>query len=427
MLFGMQLCLRRHLIRNDAAWLGAIVFTFSGFCTLHFLHPNAIAVVAHIPWLLLVQDVLLRPDAGPRRWRVPAEVSIAMLTGSQLLLGYPQYVWFSLLAEASLCIGLCGWNWKRLRILLLIGLLKCFGFALGAVQLLPSMAALAESDRTSLPPEFFFQHPLSLVEMLQWIGPFLTKYRVFGPNTHELGVYCGAIPVLLALTLIGRRRSKLVTRSDAGTRLLIPMLGLGVLALWLSFGRSGGLYVIQTWLPLIGKFRYPSRSVVLIHFVLAVLAAMGYARFMYDSAVHEVRLPRLISIVPWLSAAAAVGAWFLGTPEDRAPWTMAIAGPVFYFLAAWMLKDIARGRVSLGFMIFLAGDLAAYGFTYEAMKTTETWAEVMGSLNQPPGAPNDGRIVAEIQIADGDISYEGNDLLLAGWLAPGGWLRRAAA
>ncbi len=61
MLFGMQLFLRRYLGRSYAAWLGAIVFTFSGFCTLHFLHPNAIAVVAHIPWLLFAQDVLLRP------------------------------------------------------------------------------------------------------------------------------------------------------------------------------------------------------------------------------------------------------------------------------------------------------------------------------------------------------------------------------
>ena len=74
MLFGMQLFLKRHLDRSDAAWLGAIVFTFSGFCTLHFLHPNAIAVVAHIPWLLFAQDVLLRPtlalDDGEslRKW-----------------------------------------------------------------------------------------------------------------------------------------------------------------------------------------------------------------------------------------------------------------------------------------------------------------------------------------------------------------------
>ena len=59
-LFGMKLFLQRHFQRPDAAWLGAIVFTFSGFCTLHFLHPNAIAVVSHIPWLLLCADVILR-------------------------------------------------------------------------------------------------------------------------------------------------------------------------------------------------------------------------------------------------------------------------------------------------------------------------------------------------------------------------------
>ena len=439
MLFGMQLFLRRHLIRRDAAWLGAIVFTFSGFCTLHFLHPNAVAVVAHIPWLLLVQDVLLRPHAGRRGWgsvdlmgavavikgsdpikstlcwRIPAEVSIALLTGSQLLLGYPQYVWFSLLAEISLCMGFAGYNWMGVRRLLLISSLKCFGLALGAVQLLPSMAALAESDRASLPPEFFFQQPLSPADMLQWIGPFLTKSRVFGANTHELGVYCGAIPVLLALTLIARRHTGVETRSSAGSHLLIPILGLGLLALWLSFGRAGGLYVVQTWLPLIGKFRYPSRIVVLLHLVLAVLAAIGFARLRRESTPSSDRLSRLISIVPWLSAAVALSVMLLGDPQNAAPWTLLIIGPVLFFLAAQMIKDLARGRISAGFMLFLAGDLAAYGFTYEALQNTRTWAEVITSLNQPPGSPDDGRIVAEIQIADGDIGYEGNDLLLAGW------------
>ena len=414
MLFGMQLFLRRHLIRRDASWLGAIVFTFSGFCTLHFLHPNAVAVVAHIPWLLLVQDVLLRPRAGPQCWRIPAEVSIALLTGSQLLLGYPQYVWFSLLAEMSLCIGFAGWNWTGIRKLLLISVLKCFGLALGAVQLLPSIAALAESDRAALPSEFFFQHPLSLADMLQWIGPFLTKSRVFGANTHELGVYCGAIPVMLALSLITRRPPRKM-QPDPGAQLLIPMLCLGLTALWLSFGRAGGLYVVQTWLPLIGKFRYPSRVVVLLHLVLAVLAAIGFARLMKETASTEVRLPRLISMVPWFSAAAAPGVWLLGDPNNASSWSLLIIGPILFFLAAQFVKDLARGRISAGFMLFLAGDLAAYGFTYEALQNTKTWTEVVESLHQPPGSPEDGRIVAEIQIADDEIGYEGNDLLLAGW------------
>ena len=415
MLFGMRLFLERHLKRIDAAWLGAIVFTFSGFSTLHFLHPNAIAVVAHIPWMLLVQDILLRPEVGSRRWRIPAEVSVALLTGSQLLLGYPQYVWYSLLAESSLCLAFAGLNRTGIRTLTLIGLLKCFGLLLGAVQLLPSMAALAESDRLSLPPEFFFLQPLSVPDMLQWIGPFLTKSRVFGANTHELGVYCGALPLLLALSLIRRRKSA------AGSRLIVAMLALGLLAFWLSLGRAGGLYVIQTWLPLVGKFRYPSRIVVLMHLVLAVLAATGYARLMNEIESGATRIPRLIALVPWMSAVAAAGVCWLGDPGNAAPRSLIFLGPVLFFPAAWMMKDLSLGRISAVFMLFVAGDLAVYGFTYEALQKTKTWSEVMASLNQPPGAPGNGRIVAEIQFADGDIGYEGNDLLLAGWSQADGY------
>ena len=89
----------RCLGRSDAAMLGSLLFTFCGFNLLHFVHPNAVAVIAHIPWLLWAIDIVSR-DAR-RRKVAAAPAAIAILTGSQLLLGYPQYVWFSLLAEAG--------------------------------------------------------------------------------------------------------------------------------------------------------------------------------------------------------------------------------------------------------------------------------------------------------------------------------------
>ena len=98
MMAGMWLLLRRRLRRKDAAMLGSLLFTFCTFNLLHFVHPNAIAIVAHIPWLLWAIDIALS-DAGPLRV-VLAQAAVALLTGSQLLLGYPQYVWFSLLTEA---------------------------------------------------------------------------------------------------------------------------------------------------------------------------------------------------------------------------------------------------------------------------------------------------------------------------------------
>ena len=98
MLSGMYFLLRRRLGRRDAAMLGSLAFTFSSFNLLHFVHPNEVAAVAHIPWLLTMIDIVL---VDAKRWRVAlAQAFLALLTGSQLLLGCPQFVWYSLLTEA---------------------------------------------------------------------------------------------------------------------------------------------------------------------------------------------------------------------------------------------------------------------------------------------------------------------------------------
>ena len=44
MMLGTWLLLRRRLGRGDAAMFGALLFTFSSFNLLHFVHPNAVAV-----------------------------------------------------------------------------------------------------------------------------------------------------------------------------------------------------------------------------------------------------------------------------------------------------------------------------------------------------------------------------------------------
>ena len=97
MLLGMYLLLRRWDIRRDAALFGSLAFTFSGFALLHFVHVNGVAVVAHIPWLLLAIHATLF-GTSRKRW-LTCGIGIALLTASQLLLGYPQYVWLSMLVE----------------------------------------------------------------------------------------------------------------------------------------------------------------------------------------------------------------------------------------------------------------------------------------------------------------------------------------
>ena len=456
MLFGMKRFLQRHFQRLDAAWLGAIVFTFSGFCTLHFLHPNAIAVVSHIPWLLLCVDVILRDypgsafSSGVHKQGAPVDgatgvqytrrspdgialIGVALLTGSQLLLGYPQYVWFSLLAEIVYCLGFVTWSSRGFRSLLVIAGLKVLGLGLGAVQILPSMAALSESDRSAMSTEFFFEHPLTAADMLQWFNPFLTDTRVFGQNTHELGLYCGAIPLLLAIVAISRLRPQ-----SSHRRLLQVMLALGLLALWLSFGKAGGLYIVQTWLPMIGKFRWPSRILVLLHFVVAVFATAGYIRITSPVSgtalaagvsvdkrrperVPAMPFPRIIYIVPIASIVASLLAPVLYGREHVASWTLLLLGPTLFVLAAILVRDVSRGRYSPAFMLFLAGDLAAYGFTYEALGRKQSMLQIVAALQTPPGSPNDGRVIAEVQLQKGDEQFHGNKLLLTGWKQADGY------
>jgi hypothetical protein len=451
MLFGMKLFLQRHFQRLDAAWLGAIIFTFSGFCTLHFLHPNAIAVVSHIPWLLLSLDVILRECPGlafsskvheqgypvggatgvpyPRRSVDGMAITgVALLTGSQLLLGYPQYVWFSLLAEIVYCLGFVSWNSRGFCRLLVIAGLKVFGLGLGAVQILPSMAALSESDRSAMSPGFFFEHPLTAADMLQWFNPFLTDTRVFGQNTHELGLYCGAIPFLLAIVAIIRLRTQSSQR-----RLLQVMLALGLLALWLSFGKAGGLYVVQTWLPMIGKFRWPSRILVLLHFVVAVFATAGYIRITSPvsgtalaagvslktnrnvSSHCGLQLPQIVYFVPVASILTSLLAPVICGPENVASKTLLLLGPILFVLAVVLVRDVSHGRYSPAFMLFLAGDLAVYGLTYEAMNRKQSMQEIVAELRTPPGSPSDGRVIAEVQLQNGDQQFHGNKLLIKGW------------
>lgn len=457
MLCGMLLFLRRHFQQPAAIRLGAVVFTFSGFCTLHFLHPNAVAVVSHIPWLLALEDIVLRGSVfqtseshgdkvrpqttvnitGNHRKTVAASAGIALLTGSQLLLGYPQYVWFSLLAEVVCCIGFGIGSQHGLRKLLQISVMKMLGLGLGAVQLLPSMEALSESDRGEMPPEYFFQYPLTAPDLLQWVHPFLTRSRVFGVHTHELGLYCGAIPLLLAgFALLTIRKQ------TAGRRLLLVMSVLGLLSLWLSFGKDGGLYVLQTRLPLVGKFRWPSRIICLLHLVTATLAAVGLNRILNAVPWPNADLPSprsdtetvggsepsefrafkvWLSVVPCLSVLAIFLTSCIVSPAQQASRPLLLIGPVLFFLAGAQLRELILGRASFLFFVFVTGDLAAYGYTYEAMNRTRSMAEIIDSLSVPPGSPHEGRIIAETHISDSSIGFGGNQRTLAGWYQADGY------
>ena len=267
--------------------LGSLIFTFCGFNLLHFVHPNAVAVIAHIPWLLWCIDIVLCDG----RWTrvISAQAGIALLTGSQLLLGYPQYVWFSLLAELGYalytiscrrheprvgcfqgegcldCVGCGTRTWPRLI------LAKGLGVLLGGVQLWPTLDALRHSTRQVADAAFAqvgSVHPLNLIQL---VAPYLFSGRVLGGGTHEMSLYIGAVPLMLIAWLVIQRRNLGPLRPLARATTWF-----GAFALLLAMGQYGFLYRLQAYVPLVSRFRCPCRYLVLFHLAAAVLAAMGF-------------------------------------------------------------------------------------------------------------------------------------------------------
>jgi hypothetical protein len=397
MLTGTWLWLCRRLGRADAAMLGSLGFTFSSFNLLHFIHPAIVLTAAHIPWLLWAIDGLLT-SPGRRPKAVFAAV-LALVTGSQILLGFPQVVWFSLISEGAYALLLelmrpgaatgsvsppaSERRFLRTAWLRLLGA-KLLGLMLGAVQLLPMADMLAQSTRESAAPEFFNLFSLDPWNLLQLVAPYLTTRRVFGPSTHEFGLYAGAVPLALACwALIDRRRW-------GGLRPLAwSAAGFGLAALVLSLGEYGPLYRLQRYLPLVGQFRCPCRYTLLFQLSLGVLAAIGALLLIVGCQRAEKAPWRRLSLlaIPLLAslAVAALGLARRGACPV-APTPAVLAGPALIGLATLLVATAARGRRAaiFGLILLATADQGWYGLTYAVYGHRQTWPQYLATIPQQP-------------------------------------------
>lgn len=411
MLAGTYLLMRRIVDRRDSAAFAAMVFTFGSFTMLHFGHPNAVAIIAHIPWLLFVIHVAAHGSG----WRqLVAEASIPLLTVSQLLLGYPQYVWMSLLAECAWAMYVFRTDWRlyvRLAGMNLIGLL------LGAIQLLPTWDCLQHSERSKATLAFLMEGSWLPTNLLQVFAPYLLKGRTFGGNTGEYGLYFGAVPLFLVYWLLYRHRLQGKRRELArcvGAFLLFAMI--------LAFGRFGGLAMLQTYLPVVGTFRVPARALVLVNLAAAILAGIGFEEIRQvkdrqrrtDVAELGRRLT-IFSLVVLTALSLAVGLRY-GT-QYLSAWPGLLAGPALVAAGSVMCHGLGQGRAWAvpAVVLFTAGDLGYYGFSYEMLPAVASSVESSEVVPPPPGRPGDRIIADPTTFGAGAGRYMGDFFIEAGF------------
>ncbi len=366
-MLGMYLLLRRRL-PGFAAAFGAVCFGFSGFNLLHFPHLNALAIIAQLPWLLICLEDAVR---GGARRRARGRLGIALLTGSQLLLGHPQCVWLSGLAE----VAWLGWlvargpGWRAgLRAFLVVGAAKGIGVLVGAVQLLPTWVALQASEQAAMSEaarNAVALHPYDLVQLL---APWFQATR-----SHARVLYAGLVAPLLAAGLLsGPRR----TRGDL-------VLAAGALCtLVLALGPWGGLAPLLGELPLVGVFRGAARYVVLLHLALAVLAARAVARLEVGEGGGAG--PLGLTVLALLLAGLGVGLHAAGV-DGLASGGWHALGAATAALACALLFAARRRRGALVLLGLLAlADLGGYGLSYVFRAPPRTVEDFTAPALLPP-------------------------------------------
>jgi hypothetical protein len=363
---GLWLFLRRAGLGGASSLVGATAYAFSGFMLLHYIHMNGVAIAAHIPWLLLALDAWIGGSAKERR---VAFAAISLLAGSQVLLGYPQYVWMS-----ALTCGIYGIvrarqlsAWRRV---LPAAVAAAMGLVVGGAQLLPTLDLLAESARATVDREFVLTFSLHPLNILQLLSPYVFAQRAYWEPgeafVHEFGVYNGAFCTAAAVYVLSRWRQL------AFRHLAVFGLALCIVGIVLSLGRHGFVYEQLASIPFLGTFRAPARHLLLVHAGLSLLAAIAFDDLVRTSTERawQPAAPAWTAATIAASAAATACAWLFphvfasGSAPIAKAWT--IGGAALLGTAALLVHHAARGRriPLLVLPAFLAADLGIWGYSY---------------------------------------------------------------
>ncbi|MEW6557986.1 MAG: hypothetical protein AB1349_11660 [Elusimicrobiota bacterium] len=186
-----------------AALLGSVVFTFSSFLVGHIRHINMINTACWLPLLFLTLKLFF--DTGKNLYAVLT----GAILGIQILAGFPQVFYYSLLAGFVYSLYLFIITKKQsvsspyfLHFILLILIVFVIMSGLGAVQWLPSYEMFKLSSYIELPKwydYFGFKDLIMLVLPYFYGNPAEANLTRADFIPWESCVYVGIIPLLLSI------------------------------------------------------------------------------------------------------------------------------------------------------------------------------------------------------------------------------------
>ena len=278
---GLYAFLRASGLAVLASWAGAVSFGFAGGMVAQVSHIGLVVGMSWVPLALLGLLRLTDPGAsmtaGSRlRWTA----LLAMAVGMVALSGEPRAV-----SDGAVVLGLYA-AWRVVRLLrvsrraggaaaaaVLSG--AAIGLGLGAVQLVPGLAAVATSQRAhtsaflfgagSLPARWLML--LGVPDLLGGSGSFGQPVFFARYNLTEVTGYVGLLPLVAAVALFARLRRD-DRRSDWLVWELVALVGVA-----LALGNNIPLWHLLIHVPLLGGQRLQSRAILVTDLALATLLA----------------------------------------------------------------------------------------------------------------------------------------------------------
>jgi hypothetical protein len=298
---GLLVFLRRQGCSAVVSLLGALTFSYTGFMSGQEVHIGLVTGMAFAPWMLVALDAMAR--ARTVQERLGPIALLGASGGLVVLAGDPRAISNDAIVAGAYLVALC-WRqrhspeqrtWQLLAAALTSGAL-CL--ALSAVQWLPGLSFLHESQRASASLAAFGAYSLSGGQLAYLLAPF-----VFGgngtlglPTTNfnlpEFTYSVGILPLVAVLVLATRgllRHAACVShrREDRALRdiasaprdsLLGPPVGvflvLFVLGIALSLGTTTPLGHLLVRIPLYGGERLQNRNMGITDLALSVLVAV---------------------------------------------------------------------------------------------------------------------------------------------------------
>ena len=423
MYLGMYFFLRRWTIERPGALFGALLMTFIGCSMNHYVHISFVGVMAHLPWALLAIDTAMK-SVKPARATFGI-AAVILLSASQLYLGNPQVTYFSWLIEGLYALFLLGLT-RRIPRLLQLGVAKALAIAIGAAQLLPTLAAYQASMRHDPTLEYQLGISLHPWNLFQMVSPYLFHGRVYTPLAGDEpwdAPYMGTamVPLLLLLFVAW-------PKAKPQRALAWAALALAVFALLAMLGKYGFLYHVLNHIPVVNFFRAPARYVAVFHVALAVLGGLGFAT-LYKLVLRdgpEMRgrfviiflLPVTLGGAVWLIA--SFGPVYSGDEAAAAlqqqimrPHALA-AGTFFIALVPQlMLISLWGRRYALVLVVLLSfADIGLYSLRH---KPSEALSTILANIPTPPG---DNRYRIEPNI----VPYTMNQVAMQGYRSSTGYL-----